>query len=151
MARLNRNISSTPARDSSVFAETTPHNVDTYGAVQTSPSAASDKENEPTPATAHRDKGKGRMAPPGNLPTPNYNSTSASHSAKRRRVDNSHSVRSNVDNTDHDLDGRKYYNPDQDFEERLEVKRKSRALERSFKGVYCGISSISRFWLMPRR
>lgn len=128
MARPTRHLSSTPARDLPIASAAHP-SLD-------SPSGASDKENQPT---QRRDKGKGRMAPPTSAPMPNHASTSTpsslSNAAKRRRVDVPTSSRRQSipeDDDEEDRDGRKYYNPDQNPEERQALKRKSRALEREF-------------------
>lgn len=68
--------------------------------------------------------------------------SSAARPAKRLRLEQSQSSRhaTNTNNnlgesTEDQLDGRKYYNPDQDPEERQALKRESRALEREFNGA----------------
>lgn len=133
MARLNqRYVSSTPARGSSTLVDNTPNAAQSsaYGAHQASPTGISDKENQPIPAAG--DKAKGRMLPPSA-------SLNGARSAKRMRLDQPQSGRrasGNVENEQDQLDGRKYYNPDQNPEERQALKRQSRALEREFNGAY---------------
>ncbi|KAL1305913.1 hypothetical protein AAFC00_004056 [Neodothiora populina] len=92
-----------------------------------SPSAASDKENQATPRAAPRNKGKGRMPPPrrGN---PSTSDDAVPPSTKRRRPETSRTATLLED----EEDPRKYYNPDQNPEERQRLKKKSRALEREF-------------------
>lgn len=78
------------------------------------------------------------MDPPrrASLPTPTSDSSNEARGQKRKRVE----IRGNVDNDD-DLEAdeakfNKYFNPNQDPEERRQIKRKSRALEREFQGQY---------------
>jgi len=137
MARPDHPISSTPARDpSSTFARSTPDTTQStpYGALPNSSSAISDKENTPIPGTTvSKYKGKTRMAPPARPPNPNSENTNGTHSAKRIRLSHTQSSRQSTSNHDgDDQDERRYYNPDQDPEERQALKRKSRALEREF-------------------
>jgi hypothetical protein len=115
MARVNQRPSETPARSSN-FPTAAPSSV-----APSSPDPSSDKENHP--ASASRDKGKGRM----------QSTTSDAHSAKRRRTQ-ARPVATAVDDQDLDDESR-FYDPTQDQHERQEIKKKSRALEREFNGA----------------
>ena len=134
-----------------------------------SPSESSDKENQ---TTRRVDKGKGRMPPPGKLPTP-ISDSAGSRGQKRRRAENQEDTptasRIRLDQSDQEEEeeegeeeegeegeeeeeedreqvnadegtpepaSTKYYNPGQNESERRDVKRKSRALEREFNGMY---------------
>ena len=139
MARPDRPISSTPARDpSSAFARSTLYTTQStpYGALPNSLTSVSDKENTPVPGTVSKNRGKARMAPPTRPPNQNSENTNGAHSAKRIRLSHTQSAsRSTSNHGRDDQDERRYYNPDQDPEERQALKRKSRALEREFNGA----------------
>jgi hypothetical protein len=124
MARVN-NTNSTAA--SSRYASETPT------------SNASDQENREPGARRH-DKGKGRasdMASQGSLPTPtSVDEAGDSRAQKRRRIQRPDATGSpNDDAVDEEEDRfTRYFDPNQDAEERRTIKRKSRALERDFNG-----------------
>ena len=114
---------------------------------------SSDQENE-EPQPQRRDKGKGRATDmPGRstLPTPDSDTRDAARGQKRKRVE----PRSATQAEDIDSDGEipqdpediekfnRYYNPAQDPEQRRQVKRKSRALEREFNGK---LGSLTGGW-----
>lgn len=142
MARLNHAVASTPVRQSSsALMNHTPQTDQRLPQGSHLSPTSSDKENQPAPAA--RVKGKGRMQPPSTLPTPNSADTSASHSAKRRRLDATHPQPPTAPaNHDEEYEGHKWYDPTQDQAERQEIKRKSRALERDFNGTQSHISPL---------
>ncbi|EME45398.1 hypothetical protein DOTSEDRAFT_170771 [Dothistroma septosporum NZE10] len=104
----------------------------------------SDQENEePEAERPRRDKGKGRaseMSGRSTLPTPDSDTRDTAPARKRKRAE----AQSATQAEDIDSDGEvpqdpedverfnRYYNPAQDPEQRRQVKRKSRALEREF-------------------
>ena len=108
-------------------------------ASQTPTSNASDQENR-EPGARRRDKGKGRaldMASQGSLPTPtSVDEAGGSRAQKRRRIQRPDATGSpNDDAVDEEEDRfTRYFDPNQDAEERRTIKRKSRALERDFNG-----------------
>ena len=124
MARIN-NATSTAA--SSRYASETPT------------SNTSDQENR-DPGTRRRDKGKGRasdMPSRSNLPTPtSADEPGDSRTHKRRRTQEPGRTGSpNVGAVDEEEDRfTRYFDPNQDADERRTIKRKSRALERDFNG-----------------
>jgi hypothetical protein len=91
-----------------------------------SESPTSDQENR-DPGTGRRDKGKGRasdMPSRGSLPTPTS-------------VDDDATGSPNEDDADEDEEKfTRYFDPNQNAEERRILKRKSRALERDFNGKW---------------
>jgi len=109
-----------------------------------SPTGSSDKENS---SAERRDRGKGRMQPPGKLPTPTSDTHPGPRTAKRRRTEDA-DVNASMNDDDAvagaDEDANtargdqpksvRFYDPGQDQTERRDVKRKSRALERQFTG-----------------
>ena len=128
MARLN-------TRPSSRYNSTTP-----------GPGNTSDQENN-DPVTT-RDKGKGRaadMPPPSraSLPTPTSDGSDETRGQKRKRAIPQRRA-SEADQSEEELDEEereaakftRYFDPNQDADERREVKRVSRALEREFQGPY---------------
>ncbi|EON64421.1 hypothetical protein W97_03652 [Coniosporium apollinis CBS 100218] len=134
MARLNTAIPPSSSRASSVLQERTPQTTSRSTARSTpyatlSPTAASsDKENESTPLGA-RDKGKTVSMGPPKLPTPVSDTPRPS---KRRRT-GEHDVTLSVDGHEQDaatLVDLKYYDPDQDEEERREVRKDMRSYQR---------------------
>ena len=100
---------------------------------------ASDQENR-EPGTRRRNKGKGRasdMPSQGSLPTPtSVDEVGDSRAQKRRRIQRPDASGSpNDDAVDEEEDRfTRYFDPNQDAEERRTIKRKSRALERDFNG-----------------
>ena len=89
------------------------------------------------------DKGKGRAVdsqPRTSLPTPSSENSDESRGQKRKRADacsTSH-VDEDAEEEDEDVGEErrfnKYFDPNQDADERREIKRQSRALERDFQG-----------------
>lgn len=124
MARIN-NANSTVA--SSRYASETPT------------SNTSDQENR-DPGARRRDKGKGRasdMPSQGSLPTPtSVDEGGGSRAHKRRRTQEPNATGSPNDEPVDEEEDRftRYFDPNQDAEERRTIKRKSRALERDFNG-----------------
>lgn len=125
MARLHTRPSHVP---SSRFASATP-----------GPDNISDQENR-DPMEAARDKGKGRASDTqsqrrSTLPTPTSDGNeSRGQKRKRREVqfDATQATDAEVDSDEESFN--KYFDPNQDAEERREIKRQSRALEREFHG-----------------
>ena len=79
------------------------------------------------------------MDPPrrASLPTPTSDSSSEARGQKRKRVETRRA--NNEDNEDLEEDEAKFnrfFDPNQDPEERRQIKRKSRALERQFQGKH---------------
>jgi hypothetical protein len=106
----------------------------------TSTSTTSDQENR-DPSTTRRDKGKGRasdMPSQGSLPTPtSVDEHGSARAQKRRRTQGPETTGSPNDEED-DEEGKftRWFDPNQDAEERRILKRKSRALERKFNGKW---------------
>lgn len=124
MARIN----TAPSAASSRYASATPT------------STTSDQENR-DPETRRRDKGKGRasdMPSQGSLPTPNsVDEQGDLRAQKRRRAQAPRSHGSpNGDTGDEEGKFNRYFDPNQDADERRKIKRKSRALEREFNGMF---------------
>ena len=123
MARLNTR----PSYASSRYTSATP-----------GPDNASDQENS-DPRAGGMDKGKGRAGDPPSrtsLPTPTSDGSGDARGQKRKRVE----VRAGIheeedDEKEAERKFNQYFDPNQDTEERREVKRKSRALERDFQGM----------------
>lgn len=76
------------------------------------------------------------MAPPSrtSLPTPTWEQSDGSRGQKRKRVEVPRATQSELDSEDEDEKFKRYYDPNQDPEDRRENKRKSRALEREVMG-----------------
>ncbi|KAI9684786.1 MAG: nuclear protein [Trizodia sp. TS-e1964] len=102
-----------------------------------SPSASfsSDKENHDA-SRQERAKSKGKMAPP-NLPTPVSETSSALRMGKRRRVDDGYSQALATQLAhERELDevvDTQFYDPDQDVEERRDVRKGLRDLSRDLR------------------
>jgi hypothetical protein len=109
-------------------------------ASETPVSNSSDQENR-DPGARRRDRGKGRasdMPSQGSLPTPtSVDEHGAQRAQKRRRTQRPDTTGSPNDNgVDEEEDKfTRYFDPNQDAEERRTIKRKSRALERDFNGM----------------
>ncbi|OQO13736.1 hypothetical protein B0A48_01966 [Cryoendolithus antarcticus] len=97
------------------------------------PGVSDQENNDPNPTAC--DEGKGRaMDPPArsSLPTPtSRHSDGASSGQKRKRGSDDSAASPCAAETDEQKFNR-YFDPNQDPEERREIKRKSRALERDF-------------------
>lgn len=148
MARLNTEIepSPTPGRESSLYRDPTPLSqlrastrASTYSVLSPGPSSNSDKENEPDPRNETPrpvSKGKQPMAPP-RLPTPS--SGSSNNSNKRRRLGEYNipdSSRNHVQGSE-EPEMAQYYDPNQDVDERREVRAKIRNNHRDMEGKDC--------------
>lgn len=103
---------------------------------------SSDQENR-DPSINRRDKGKGRAVDSSehqrsSLPTPNSDDSAASRGQKRKRHETIPGEQGEEDEDFANEEARfnRYFDPNQDQDERREVKRKSRALERDFAGMY---------------
>ena len=141
MARLNTRPSYHPSNTASPR----------YTSVTPARSTTSDQENQ-DPSAVRMDKGKGKGrasdAPSSrsNLPTPLSGSSSDARGQKRKRVSmparpQDHGIGDGGDDDDPEdedaIEARfnRYFNPNQDPEERRQVKKKSRALARGFVGM----------------
>ena len=124
MARVNREFSAA---------------VPSRGASATPVPSTSDQENR-DPETRQRQNGKDRasdMASQGSLPTPtSADDRSALRAQKRRQIheDDTTGTPNGAGGDDEDKFTR-YFDPNQDADERRDLKRKSRALEREFNGM----------------
>lgn len=72
--------------------------------------------------------------PPAKLPTPTSDNGASAGSKRKRGVASAGRVASG-DEHDEEPEFTQYYDPNQDPEERRNLKRKSRALEREFNGM----------------
>jgi len=108
-------------------------------ASETPVSNTSDQENR-DPGSRRREKGKGRasdMPSQASLPTPtSVDEHGDLRAQKRRRTQGPGATGSpNDEGVDNEEDKfTRYFDPNQDAEERRTLKRKSRALERDFNG-----------------
>ncbi|OJD30276.1 nuclear protein qri2 nse4 [Diplodia corticola] len=140
MARLNNSVpASTPDVDS-IYRDRTPDaDVSTrhrgarshtaYSTIASPPDASSDKENYPTGQPTRMDKGKAPMRPP-SIPTPTSD-TETSRSSKRRRLQDRDVSVATTANGEPIVD-LQYYDPDQNADERRELRRDLRAHLRDF-------------------
>ncbi|KAF2144313.1 uncharacterized protein K452DRAFT_350008 [Aplosporella prunicola CBS 121167] len=143
MARLH--LPTSDSRESSLYRDPTPlaqrqHSARSRngytGTLSPTPALSSDKENEDGEATQRKrmDKGKGRavMGPPSSVPTPNSDEEDSPRASKRRRLqERGTSVASTITNGEPLID-LQYYDPDQDPEERRELRKEMRMLTRDF-------------------
>lgn len=116
-----------------------------YNSVTPGPGNTSDQENT-DPIASRTNKGKGRasdMPPPSraSLPTPTSDSSNEACGQKRKRtVPQRPSTEADEDDEEVDEEEReavkftRYFDPNQDPDERRDIKRESRALEREFQG-----------------
>jgi hypothetical protein len=103
-------------------------------------STTSDQENR-DPSTGRRDKGKGRapdMPSQGSLPTPTSVDEHGTVRAQKRRRTQGPDTTGSPNEEEADEEGKftRWFDPNQDAEERRILKRKSRALERKFNGKW---------------
>ena len=128
MARLNTRPSHASTAASSRYPSATPQ-----------PGDNSDQENH-DPGRRRLDKGKGRARGPparSSLPTPSSGDSNDARGQKRKRAETNSATHALEEEDEGDTDEakfNKYFDPNQDVDERREVKRKSRALERDFQG-----------------
>lgn len=146
MARINTRPSYQSTAASSRYPSATP-----------APSDTSDQENA-DPSRRRMDKGKGRasdLRSRTSLPTPTSDEISEARAGQKRKRGPTRALQPEEEDVGEDeLAERKfnrYYDPNQDPEERREVKRKSRALERQFQGR-CTMSAklVSNLLILSR-
>lgn len=145
MARINHSVSaSSPSVDSSIYRDRTPDGQQSapaarqraarattvYSAVSSPTDASSDKENRPNNHPARMDKGKAPMRPP-SMPTPTSdgNENEIPRASKKRKL---HGRDTSVTTNGEPIADLQYYDPDQDPEERRQLRREMRDLTRDF-------------------
>ncbi|GME36508.1 Nuclear protein Qri2/Nse4 [Neofusicoccum parvum] len=145
MARINHSVSaSSPSVDSSIYRDRTPDGQQSapaarqraarattvYSAVSSPTDASSDKENRPNNHPARMDKGKAPMRPP-SMPTPTSdgNENEIPRASKKRKL---HDRDISVTTNGEPIADLQYYDPDQDPEERRQLRREMRDLTRDF-------------------
>ncbi|EOD46870.1 putative nuclear protein qri2 protein [Neofusicoccum parvum UCRNP2] len=145
MARINHSVSaSSPSVDSSIYRDRTPDGQQSapaarqraarattvYSAVSSPTDASSDKENRPNNHPARMDKGKAPMRPP-SMPTPTSdgNENEIPRASKKRKL---HDRDTSVTTNGEPIADLQYYDPDQDPEERRQLRRDMRDLTRDF-------------------
>ena len=133
MARLNARPSHASTAASSRYTSATPRD-------------SSDQENrDPTPRV-RMDKGKERASDTpatSNLPTPTSDESNGPRGQKRKRIEirpqHGRGGTQHEDDEDEEVDEEeakfnRYFDPNQDADERRQITRRSRALERDFQG-----------------
>lgn len=104
-------------------------------------------------------KGRARDSAPSrtSLPTPDSGSSGDARGQKRKRAGARTEDGDEAEMDEEDIEARfnKYFNPNQDVDERRELKKKSRALEREFAGecemLMRLVSALIRSRRVPRR
>lgn len=153
MARLNNSISASRSSvDSSLYRERTPdgqlaassarqraaRSTTALSTLSSPTDASSDKENYPNEYAARMDKGKAPMRPP-SMPTPTSDGNETPRANKRRRLqDRDASVATTTTTTTTNgepIADLQFYNPDQDPEERRQLRRDLRRQFRDFNGT----------------
>lgn len=112
-----------------------------YPSATPGPGNNSDQENH-DPNTTRMEKGKGRARdsaqPRPSLPTPESGGGSVARGQKRKRAEARADDQEGDDDEEAETEAKfnKYFDPNQNVDERRELKKRSRALERGFAGEW---------------